>query len=111
MRRAIPSYGKEEFLRGKGDRIGRTPYRRCVRCRMPNDTRTTAWSDSGDGLGPPTDVVVDGQTQANTKDRAVQSGCRFCGSLKWQESKPIALPDDRDLPSDEWSRRYRRKRR
>lgn len=39
------------------------------------------------------------------KDRDVQSGCRFCGSLKWQDSKPVALPDDRFLPSDENRRR------
>jgi hypothetical protein len=71
---------------------------------MPNDTRKTAFSDAEDGLGPPTDVVVDGVTQENTKDRAVQSGCRFCGSLKWQDTKPAPLPDDRKKPSDEWRR-------
>jgi len=44
------------------------------------------------------------------KDHAVQSGCGFCGSLKWQDTKPVALPDDQFLPSDENRRRRKRGR-
>jgi hypothetical protein len=32
---------------GNGERLGRTPFRRCRQCGVPNDTRTTAWANSG----------------------------------------------------------------
>jgi hypothetical protein len=109
MSRGLPSWGKEAFPRRKSRRIGQTPLKTCVNCGKPNDTRTTAWSNEGDGLGAATDVVVGGVTQDNTKDRAVESGCTFCGSTKWQSNKPPQLPDDYNKPSDEW-RTYRKRR-
>ncbi len=105
IKRRMPRFGKEAFPRHSGEQLGRTPYKRCVNCNMPNDTRSTAWSDNGDGLGVPTEVTVDGEVQENVMDRAVNSGCRFCGSLKWQDSKPVALPDDRNFPSERNKRR------
>lgn len=113
MRRAgrTPEFGKEQLPHHAraGEQIGQTPFRRC-KCGRPLDTRKTAWSKAeGGGLGAPTDVVVDGETQDNTKDRDEVSGCWFCGRTYWLNSKPNALPDDRNKPSDEW--RNRRKRR
>ena len=66
-----------------GSRVGSTPCRRCIQCGQMNDTRKTAWSDSSDADG----------------------GCRFCGSLYWQNTKPEALPDDRNLPGERKGRR------
>lgn len=103
-----PSFGRQVFpsptASPKGERIGRTPFRRCVQCGRANDTRKTAWGEQGDGLGPPTVVA----NSTNTQDRAVQSGCWFCGTYQYQGSKPDPLPDDRNLPSDEW-RNYKRR--
>lgn len=111
MRRsANPSQGNDVFpsptADPKGRQIGRTPYRRCQQCGLPNDTRSTGWAPDGEGLGPPTTV----SSSANTEDRANVGGCRFCGSMQWQKTKPASLPDDRFFPSDEW-RNYKRKRR
>jgi hypothetical protein len=108
-RRRVPSHGREVFPIRKSEQIGQTPLVRCRFCRHPNDTRKTGWSASGDGLGPPTDVVVSGETQENTKDRANAGGCPVCGSLNWHEGKPTPLPDDRDKPSDEWRTNRRRR--
>lgn len=110
IRSRTPSFGKEAFLSGRGERIGVTPLRRCVRCRTPNDTRTTVFAETGDGLGPAIDVSVNGVVQSNVKDHVVQSGCKFCGSHKWQHTKPVALPDDRNMPSDDYRRRRRKGR-
>jgi len=88
-----------------GSRVGRTPFRRCIQCGLPNDTRKTAWAAAGEGLGEPYTVA----SSPNTKDRDVKAGCRFCGSLHWQHSKPTPLPDGRNYPADE-NRRYRKRR-
>lgn len=77
-------------------RIGITPFKRCVQCGMPNDTRLTGWSKMGDGL------VVENST---TGEQKVIGGCMFCGSYKWQKYKPRKLPDDRYLPNPELKKR------
>lgn len=89
----------------KGSRVGRTPFKRCIQCGLPNDTRSTAWAAAGEGLGEPYTVSSD----TNTQDRDVVAGCRFCGSLKWQHRKPKPLPDGRNYPADE-NRRNRNRR-
>jgi len=86
----------------RGRRIEWTPFRRCVQCGLPNDTRRTSWSIKGDGIGPPTDVVFNSVTQVNVKDKANLGGCRFCASKHWQRSKPFKLPDTRNFPGSNW---------
>lgn len=118
MTRKSPSFGITVYpspSRRSEGQIGVTPLMRCVQCGFPNDTRNTAWSNSGEGIGAAYAVTVDaapGQdpTYKDTKDRDVQGGCAACGSLKWRPSKPAALPDDRNKPSSEWyaRRKYRR---
>lgn len=75
----------------RGERMKITPMRYCVQCGLPNDTRKTAWSESGDGIV--------WNLAKSPADPTVTSGCRFCGSLKWLKAKPIKLPNDRYLPS------------
>lgn len=112
-----PSYGQSIYpspSAKKEGRIGVTPFMRCVQCGLPNDTRKVSWSETGEGLSEAVDVTVTpvtGQTQAeaNTKERNVLSGCRFCGSLKWRETKVKALPDDIDKPSSEFYRKIGRR--
>ena len=117
MRRSVfPDGGLTVFpsrtARLRGERVGRTPFRRCVQCGLPNDTRKTAWAKAGDGLGPATAVTtqVTGETVENAMDHDVVSGCRFCGSLQWSRSKPVAIKDDPKAPSDEWFGRRRQRR-
>lgn len=65
-----------------GKQVGNTPYRHCVQCGAINDTRTTSWSKSGDGIERDDDNV--GQ---------IVSGCAVCGSLFWQYSRPRKIKD------------------
>jgi hypothetical protein len=82
---------------GRGERLGRTPWRRCRQCGCPNDTRTTAWASAGDGL------VEDSDSPA---DRTVTAGCRFCGSLQWLTNKPRPIEDrSLELPFKGWRRK------
>ena len=78
---------------GRGERLGRTPFRRCIQCGLPNDTRKTAWGD-GDGLSAGPD-----NTDSTLTDWTVTAGCRFCGSKRWLKRKPHKLPDDSRLPA------------
>lgn len=71
-------------------RIGVTPLKRCRFCRFANDTRTTAWSNRGEG-----------NVQISSTEFSARAGCAFCGSMNWHPGKPVKLPDDRFLPSRE----------
>jgi len=98
----------------KEGQIGYTPFMRCIQCGLPNDTRKTAWSNTGEGFGDPVDITVaraPGQNTGtvNTKDHPVQAGCRFCGSLRWRATEVVPLPDDRNRPSSEWYRKIGRR--
>ncbi len=98
----------------RGRRIEWTPFRRCVQCGLPNDTRRTSWAKKGDGIGPPQDVFFTFVTkigditeevtrlQGGAKDKDILGGCRFCGSKFWQRSKPFKLPDTRNFPASNW---------
>lgn len=86
MIRKAPSYGNSVFPSPTGGakrrlKIGISPYLRCIQCGFPNDTRKTAWSTNGEGIDPKTGIV--------------KAGCKFCGSLFWQEQKPPKIADDR----------------
>ena len=83
-----------------GKRMGRTPFRYC-KCGFPNDTRTTAWAHgANDGDGG---LVL--RTGSSPPEWDVAQGCAFCGRVQWTYSKPVALPDDENLPSKDWLRR------
>jgi hypothetical protein len=85
-----------------GKRMGRTPFRYC-KCGFPNDTRSTAWAEgANDGDGG---VVWNPATSQHD----VVMGCAFCGRVQWLDRKPVALPDDENLPSKWWLRRHGRR--
>jgi hypothetical protein len=86
MRKTPPSHGIQVFPSPTGGtrrrlKIGITPYLRCIQCGFANDTRKTTWSKQGEGIDPVT--------------QEVKAGCKFCGSLFWQEQKPPKIADDR----------------
>lgn len=84
----------------KGQRVGRTPWRRCRQCGMPNDTRKT-----GTGAG---DGITVAASDASTGDPTVTSGCRFCGSLSWTKAKSRQIKDGSlTLPFLGWRRKRR----
>ena len=84
-----------------GKRMGRTPFRYC-KCGFPNDTRSTAWAD-GANEGDGGLVLRSGSSPAEWD---VTMGCAFCGRVKWLDRKPVALPDDINLPSKEWTLKH-----
>ena len=84
-----------------GRRIGRTPLRRCRICNFPNDTRSTGWAKEGEGISRST-TTVGGLTIGQFE---ITGGCAFCGNMTWVRGKPQKLPDDIDLPSDEYKNR------
>jgi len=81
-----------------GERIGKTPFRRCIHCGMYNDTRKTAWAKKGDG------VIRSGPRKGESS-----SGCVFCGSKHWLKGKPVKLPEGDNYPALP-NRRNRRNR-
>lgn len=94
MKSKFPDLGADTYPSDTGnrtERIGETPFRRCRQCGSVNDTRATAFSKQGDGL-------VDAGTGVSG-DQVSDSGCWFCGSLFWQKTKPMKLPDDQMLPN------------
>ena len=94
----FPELGQDVYPSPTGRRteqIGITPFRRCRQCGSVNDTRSTAFSQEGEGL-----VVKDSSGEQDAK-----SGCWFCGSLFWQKRKPRKLPDDQFLPTPDIKRR------
>lgn len=81
---------------GRGERVGRTPLRRCRQCGTPNDTRKTAT-----GAGDTISHAADG-------DPTVGGGCRFCGSLSWTKANSRKIKDGSDtLPFRGWRRKRR----
>lgn len=105
-RSSLPGF-REVAHRKRVRRVGRTPFLKCARCGLFNDSRKTAWSIDGSGLtvtaektAPSTFTVYD-----NPVEQTQQSGCRFCGSLYWADSKPPSLPDDARFPATGWKRK------
>lgn len=82
---------------GRKKRLGVTSLLPCKECGAYNDTRTTAWSNQGDGL-----VDTPG---GDPGEQSVGSGCWLCGSLFWRWNKPEKYPDDRLLPNPDLRRR------
>ena len=108
IRHDIPGF-REVFHHKRGGRIGRTNLWRCQQCGCFNDIGKTALSRDGDGL-----VTREAATASDdfpnydyAKDTSAKSGCRFCGSLNWVNSKPQKLPDSKNLPATGWKRKRR----
>ena len=82
------SFGREVYpgATNGGERLGVSPWMRCVVCGLPNDVRKTGWSDQSDAEG----------------------GCRHCRSMRWLDSAPPKLGDDRFIPAERVRNRRRR---
>lgn len=97
-RRELVPFGRRVYpspTARRGERMGQTPFRYCIQCGFPNDTRTTAWAQ-GANEGDGGLSLNDGSDPA---EWTASAGCAFCGSMKWLPSKPTALPDDERLPT------------
>ena len=102
LRSRAPNFGITVYpapSAGRTKRLGSTSFLPCIQCGSYNDTRTTAWSNQGDGLNRDSgDATV-------SEDSG--SGCWFCHSLKWRAGKPQKYPDDRFAPNPDLKRRRR----
>jgi len=72
----------------RGERVKRTPYRRCRNCGSPNDTRRVGVG-KGDGLRLRSDL--------DPNEWDVKAGCNFCGSKLWHRGGSTPLKDDKRL--------------
>ena len=109
MSRNSVSGFREVFSVKKGRRLKRTPLRSCIHCGTNNDTRKTSYSKDGSGLVKTSDAVSANvfAVYDEAMDEKAGSGCKFCGSLNWQNTKPNKLPDDKFLPATGWRRKRR----
>ena len=88
------SFGQDVYpsqTAGNGERLGRTPFKRCPQCGLFNDTRKTNYG-LGDGV-----VEIEG---TDPVDREVTSGCRLCGTHRCFDGKPGSYPDASKIPAD-----------
>jgi len=113
--REVIRLGKPVFpspTAGRGERIRRTPFRRCIQCGTDNDTRKTAWAKRGEGLKKTAEPGAADDTGVHSTPAVfdVKSGCVFCGSKYWLTSRPKKLPHSRRLPATGW-KRFRKLRR
>lgn len=95
-RRIFTGGGRELHPNHPSSRVKMTPLRRCRKCGTMNDTRTTAWSDSGEGLvkvAEPGAKDSSGQYSSPAIFEA-KSGCNLCGCLGWTKGRPRKLKDE-----------------
>ena len=84
--------GREAFSHGgRPKRLGRTPYRKCANCLLPNDTRSTEVSNTESGLVPKS--VAEGRPY----EEQVVAGCRLCGSTDAFRGANSKLKDETTL--------------
>lgn len=110
---SVPGGGRRVHPTGTafrgGRQVGETPYRYCVQCGTANDTRSTEWSNDGEGIERDFDAAGNPVLDENGNSIAtITSGCSVCGSLFWQYTRPKKIKDRSILPSREARLRQKR---